>query len=941
MRKNSLPNFFFRTVAALSILLAIGAAGRLQAQTYYFPGSNYSYTGGANSWPLSAGTAGGSNMCQWLYLPADFNTTPPTGGILITTIYLKPASSGSYSYSNLSIKLGNTSLTTLTTGSWNTGLTTVYNPSSVTLSVTSGSWYAITLSTPFFYSGGGLLMEITHGNTTGIGSGTTLNQYSVTGRNGRMYGSNTSSTGTADIATALFGFDAIPAACSGTPAAGSITNAAMNPASPVCAGGTTTLNATQPNVGSGLTYSWQSGAASTGPFSNVTNGSGAATLSYTTGPVPSTTWYRMGVTCTNSSITTYSAPYQVLVGAPQPSAITGSPTSCPGDASTYSVTNVPGSTYTWTLPTGWTGSSTTSSIVATPGPTAGTISVTATSSCGTSVPRTYTVVQGSAPATPATISGNTAVCAGSIQTYTVASVTGATSYVWTLPSGWSGTSTTNSLTATTAPTAATGILSVKAVNGCGNSSNANLSINVITSLAGPGTITVSPSTTTYCSGALYNFSINPVPGATAYIWSLPTGWTGTVTGTSIQAFPGSAGGQVQVTAYASCATSTTSSLSTTVAPTLTPGVSIAANSSAICQGVPSTFTATPVNGGTAPTYIWKKNGVVVMGTNNTYTDASLVNGDLLTVLMVSNATCRSVDTISSNSLAASITPSVTPGIGINSNPVITICQGTNLNFTTTSTGGGTSPTYQWYRNNVLINGATGTTYSTNSANNGDTITVQMTTNAACAKFPVANSNKVGIVVNAIVSPTITASSTSTLPVAGVPITFTATQSGGGPTPVYQWFVNGVAVPGETATTFTTSALKDGDRVWVQMISYDPCAQPNVVTSNEVVMGNPTAVGSVRSNWDGIVNLYPNPTGGRFTIAASWNAAHADARVSIDVLNVLGQRIYHSEVAPDRAQSASKWHYDVQLGDNVPAGQYIVRLSTADGMSATLPLTLAK
>lgn len=47
---------------------------------------------------------------------------------------------------------------------------------------------------------------------------------------------------------------------------------------------------------------------------------------------------------------------------------------------------------------------------------------------------------------PASITGSDTVCRGTIYTYSVPVVTGATSYTWTLPTGWSGTSITNSIT---------------------------------------------------------------------------------------------------------------------------------------------------------------------------------------------------------------------------------------------------------------------------------------------------------------------------------------------------------------------------------------------------------------------------------------------------------------------------------------------------------------
>jgi hypothetical protein len=70
-----------------------------------------------------------------------------------------------------------------------------------------------------------------------------------------------------------------------------------------------------------------------------------------------------------------------------------------------------------------------------------------------------------APAQPAALSGNTTVCSGSSQTYSVPLVNSAVSYMWTLPSGWVGSSTSNSITVTAGTT--TGDISVAAVNACG------------------------------------------------------------------------------------------------------------------------------------------------------------------------------------------------------------------------------------------------------------------------------------------------------------------------------------------------------------------------------------------------------------------------------------------------------------------------------------------
>lgn len=82
---------------------------------------------------------------------------------------------------------------------------------------------------------------------------------------------------------------------------------------------------------------------------------------------------------------------------------------------------------------------------------------------------------GAVPATPGPIAGTTTVCPGSTNTYSINAVSGATSYTWTLPSGWIGSSSTNSIIATAGNS---GNISVTANNAYGASLPQNLSVTV-------------------------------------------------------------------------------------------------------------------------------------------------------------------------------------------------------------------------------------------------------------------------------------------------------------------------------------------------------------------------------------------------------------------------------------------------------------------------------
>jgi len=83
----------------------------------------------------------------------------------------------------------------------------------------------------------------------------------------------------------------------------------------------------------------------------------------------------------------------------------------------------------------------------------------------------------SPPSQPGTISGPALVCMNTINTYSVSPITGATSYTWTLPSGWSGSSTSTSINATAGSVG--GTISVTANNPCGPGPAQSKSVSVI------------------------------------------------------------------------------------------------------------------------------------------------------------------------------------------------------------------------------------------------------------------------------------------------------------------------------------------------------------------------------------------------------------------------------------------------------------------------------
>ena len=212
-----------------------------------------------------------------------------------------------------------------------------------------------------------------------------------------------------------------------------------------------------------------------------------------------------------------------------PGVIAGSATQCPGlTGQTYSISAVNyATTYNWVVPSGWsvTGGDHTTSITVTTGSYGddGNIIVTAENSCGTSSESTLAVtVSHATPATPGAITGNTSQCAGLTgQTYSITAVPNATTYTWTVPTGWSvtGGAGTTDVTVTVGSAGQNGNITVTAGNSCGTSSASSQAVTVnalpTPTLTAPDNFVcfnTSHTYTTQTGGGIHNYLWNVIGG---------------------------------------------------------------------------------------------------------------------------------------------------------------------------------------------------------------------------------------------------------------------------------------------------------------------------------------------------------------------------------------------------------------------------------------------
>jgi len=218
----------------------------------------------------------------------------------------------------------------------------------------------------------------------------------------------------------------------------------------------------------------------------------------------------------------------------------------------------------------------------------------------------------SAPTLPGTIAGLSTMCAGSGATsYSIATVSSATSYSWNLPGGWSGTSSTNTISATPG---ASGVFSVTANNACGASPQQTLAVTV------NPLPTVSVNSGSICIGQ--SFTLSPSGAATYTI----QGGNAVVSPTSSSTY------SVIGTSTAGCISSAPASSSVTVNPL--PAINASTSNTLICAGQTATLTASG-----AFTYTWNPGGAgTSIAVSPSLTTTYTISG-------TSSAGCNNVSTI--------------------------------------------------------------------------------------------------------------------------------------------------------------------------------------------------------------------------------------------------------------------------------------------------------
>ena len=361
-----------------------------------------------------------------------------------------------------------------------------------------------------------------------------------------------------------------------------------------------------------------------------------------------------------------------------------------------------------------------------------------------------------------------------------------------------------------------------------------------------------PMTASVCSGSI--FTITPVngtngiiPAGTSFSWGIPI-LTGGITGGEIGSGTSLTGTlvnpsmQVQTATYsvtpsASTCTGSAQTVTLSVYPTPTPTIAVT-GPVIVCsngttniaftnpQAIPVTITYN-INGSASSTIdVAASSTATIPATTNV---SGTFNYNLVSVEYQETPSCQ---VTVSRTVTVTVEPFTT--VAISRSPAGTICYGVPVNFTAAIANTGTNPSYQWYLNNVAIQGETGISFTSTTLENTDRVSMVVTTSDTPCPGNIS-SNEITMTVNPTVTPAVSIYESANPVCDGSSVTFTAYDIiNGGSSPSFQWYIGTNPVSGATGTTFTTNTLTDGDQVRLVMISTATCAS-NPAESNTVTM----------------------------------------------------------------------------------------------------------
>ncbi len=394
-----------------------------------------------------------------------------------------------------------------------------------------------------------------------------------------------------------------------------------------------------------------------------------------------------------------------------------------------------------------------------------------------------------------------------------------------------------------------------------------------------------------CAGDSLHLQANGQPG-TAYSWHGPANYTSIAQDTFRANMALNDSGYYVVTEnYDNC----NSTDSVHVAVQALPAAPVASSNSPVCVGDSLKLNATLT--ATAQSWQWAGPNTFSSALQNTFRAATVFADSGNYTVTATIGVCKASDTIH-----VLIKP--VPGL-----PIATsngpICLDSNLELGIGNLQVGVN--YQW----------TGPfTYTAGIANPVRTNVILSDSGKYIVKAILngcpSAADTIDVIINAPLIPTVSITSPSII--AGHTDTFTAHVVNCS-NPLYQWYINGGAIPGATGNPFPAT-LFNGNTISVS-VHCSGCVSPDSVGSNVLTTGIPP------SPLKGEFSVWPNPFNDELTIEIVGQATNpaVGGSFGLKIFDIVGREVYSDMVSENKITISTK---------DLSAGTYILRLSGSDG-----------
>ncbi|MDX2196697.1 MAG: T9SS type A sorting domain-containing protein [Cytophagales bacterium] len=360
---------------------------------------------------------------------------------------------------------------------------------------------------------------------------------------------------------------------------------------------------------------------------------------------------------------------------------------------------------------------------------------------------------------------------------------------------------------------------------------------------------------------------------------------------------------------------------------------------AVCTGNTITFAGTSTNL-TNPSFTWMVNGSIVGTGTNSYVSTTLQNNDIARAVITGttqgcNSAAYSQTTVG---YVLTMTSSVTPTLVIQSSPAVNLCFGATLSISGTPNGGGATPVYALYIDNVSVAGGTSTYKEVSNLTVGThTITGTLISSLSCATVQSVTSNT--LIINVVTVPSAPVITQNTLACVTTPcpdVKYLASSVVNN----IQWYSDARGIlTGATSASYTPTV----SGVYKVVVNVGGCTATSTGFTFTYVAPTVTGI-AIQDTENEKITIYPNPAKERIFVsfAGGINKNNVSIKIYDNQMNMVIHTPYTQSVCKGGKAKACLCPGVMEIGtDALSGGIYIVQIYDADKLMVTQRVVILK